>query len=67
MADKPTNVHDVLIRAKLGVDEAIKGVLGELSPAQLKRLRATEDTNTSCTNTGCGKVAALKEEVVQPE
>ncbi len=67
MADKPSSVHDVLINAKLGVDAALKGVLGELSPAQLQRLRQLEDTNTSCTNTGCGKAAALKEEVARPE
>lgn len=66
MADKPTtNVNDVLIRAKLSVDEALSGVLGELSPTQLKRLRAQEDVNTSCTNTSCGK--SLKEELIQPQ
>lgn len=66
MADKATSdVNDVLIRAKLSVDEALSGVMGELSPAQLKRLRTQEDVNTSCTNTGCGK--SLKEELIQPE
>ena len=66
MADKATSdVNDVLIRAKLSVDEALSGVMGELSPAQLKRLGTQEDVNTSCTNTGCGK--SLKEELIQPE
>jgi len=65
MADKSTDVNEVLIRAKLSVDEALTSVLGELSPAQLKRLRAQEDVNTSCTNTGCGK--ALAEQIAERE
>jgi len=55
MADKSNNLSEVLIRAKLSLDEAILSMAGELNPAQLKRLRAQEDVNTSCTNTGCGK------------
>ena len=65
MAEKPTNINEVLIRAKLSLDEAIGSVAGELTPAQLKRLRAQEDVNTSCTNTGCGK--AIGEQLAQPE
>jgi hypothetical protein len=55
MADKSNNLSDVLLRAKLSLDEAIVAAVSELSPADLKRLRAQDDTNTSCTNTGCGK------------
>lgn len=65
MADKSNNLTDVLIQAKLNLDEALSSVAGELNAAQLKRLRALEDTNTSCTNTGCGK--SLREQVARNE
>ena len=68
MAEKSGDLGDVLLRAKLNLDEAIASAQesGALSSAQLSRVSAKASTNTSCTNTGCGK-AALEELASQPE
>lgn len=60
MADtKKTDLSEVLVNAKMHLDEALTRLnAGEtttgLSNAAIQRLKALEDTNTSCTNTGCG-------------
>lgn len=63
MADKSNNLSDVLIRAKISLDEAISAALGQLNPGELQKLKQ-DSVNTSCTNTGCGKSRA--EEVSLP-
>lgn len=68
MAEKSANLGDVLLRAKLHLDEALTSAqqAGVLSPATLNKLsRAKESLNTGCTNTGCGK-AALGDVASQP-
>ena len=68
MAEKSGDLGDVLLRAKLSLDEALTSAerAGVLSPATLGQLsRAKESLNTGCTNTGCGK-AALEELASQP-
>lgn len=68
MADESNDLGDVLLRAKLSLDEALASAQesGALSSAQLSSLSAKASTNTSCTNTGCGR-AALEELASQPE
>lgn len=60
MVDKTKEaISEVLIQAKMSLDEALTRMQagegpGTLTPAQVQRLRALADTNTGCTNTGCG-------------
>ena len=54
-------ISEVLIQAKMSLDEALSRMQGgeepgTLTPAQVEKL-AKGSTNTSCTNTGCGKSA----------
>ncbi len=64
MADKAKEaISEVLIQAKMSLDEALTRMQagegpGTLTPTQVQRLRALADTNTGCTNTGCGGSAA---------
>jgi hypothetical protein len=60
MADtKKTDLSEVLVNAKMHLDDALTRLnAGEtptgLSAAAIKRLKALEDQNTSCQNSGCG-------------
>jgi len=59
MAKSSDPISEVLIQAKMSLDEALARMKagegpGTLSTTQLRRLRSLADTNTGCNNTGCG-------------
>lgn len=59
MAEDLDPVVDALTKAHIQLRDAVSQLTSgtaasKLSPAQLSRLRALDDTNTGCQNSGCG-------------
>ncbi len=69
--NSPDQLIDALAQAKTHLDTAIGhmttgAAASGLSQAQLSRLRALSDQNTSCQNSGCGGAEASKAQAVNP-